>query len=179
MPRQHANHLQGQFETPFGPMDFTLTASTHVHISAGAAHDPSPMISVNGILYYTSIHLIDRAGYWAAQYTIHMSRRESGEDSSPAAAKKATEGIIAAWTAFIGENEYLRIEAEIRHLNNEIGKVEDDIDALKEKIRTKDEEMEGLVWRERDAYEARAKYAKKGGYPKPKDWSPTGDIPEE
>jgi len=184
MPRRHADHIKGQFETPFGPMDFALTSNVHVHVTAGAMNDPSPMISVNGILYYTSISLVDRDGVWGPQYKgmgyqIHMSREGSGETGSHAAEKKAITGIVGAWTDFIGENEHLLVEAEIRHLNNQIGQIEDDVAVLKEQIRKKDEEAENLLWHEREAYKARGKMTRQGGYPTPKDWSPTGEIPEE
>lgn len=175
MPREHAEPVNGQFDTPFGPMDFALTSGSHVHISAGSSYDQSPKIIVNNIPYHVSLHLALNDDGWHPQLEIYMTR-EVGNDASTPARRKAKAGIMEAWAAFA--DEQLLIEGELRHLNNEIGKAEEDIGELKHKIDKRNQDIQGLLGREQEAYEARAKYTRKGGFPRPKDWSPTGDVPE-
>lgn len=188
MEREHLDYthmVRGVFETPFGPMDFALTEADHVSISAGSGGDKSPKIVVNNIAYSTNVHLFAKEdGSWQHAPDgglLYMSRGGFGlqRDTSDAARRKASEGIIAAWEDFIFGKDYLRMEAEVVNLNNEIVETEKKLEEAKKVVSTIEDQKQALLQAEQDVIEARKEFGKQGGYPKPKDWSPLGRFPTE
>lgn len=182
MPREYQENVKGVFETPFGPIDFTLTQSDHVFMSAGSAYDQSPAMEINRVPYHVNLHLfLQPDGSWATKsYTdIHMTREGTfGDSGSSAARKKFSEGVAAAWTEFVPTLEVSLVEAELVHLNNQLLQVEEDLSKEMEKVAAIEAKRAELLGREREMLDAQAKFSRRGGYPKPQDWSPLGRRPQ-
>ena len=155
MAREWQDYIGGTLETPFGPMDFALTEGSHVSIHAGGSSNKSPEIIVNGVPYYTHLHLhLMGDGAWGERPAdvgrIYMSRG-MGKDASDAAKRKATAGITEAWVDFIsmGSNPSLLNEAEARHINNKIMDVEKEAEEARQKYEALAAQYEELLAMER------------------------------
>lgn len=130
MAREHQEFVQGVIETPFGPMEFALTSGTHVSISAGGSSNKVAAIVVNGVPYYTHIHLnLQDNGVWLPRPgdrgAVYMTRTDNGKDATAAAAKKAAGGVADAWSAFIESEPSAQGEAEWRSISNKIMDIEE------------------------------------------------------
>jgi hypothetical protein len=123
-----------------------------VSITAGGSSDKLPAIVVNGVDYYTHLHLyLEGDGSWAMRDRsgLYMSRpKTGGAPASPAAAKKALQGIGQAWASFIEGRPELLGEAEASHLNREIGKVEEEMGEAQAALDALAAKREGLLRRE-------------------------------
>ena len=132
MARDWMDYVKAEFETPFGAMHYAITQGDHVSITAGGSSDKLGPITVNGVAYYTHIHLhLQPDGTtWEIKNSseVHMSRHGTGGDSTQAARRKAYEGVRAAWAEYIIEQPGLLVEAERAHLNNKIGDAEEEIE---------------------------------------------------
>ena len=175
------NFIEGKLETPFGIMDFAITQGDHVSISAGGSSNEAPRIVVNRIPYYTHLHLYLRPdGSWVRkdEYREPYMSRGMGDDASRAAREKAYAGIRQAWETFIAGDEVALLEAERRHLNNDIMQVEKDIEKAEKVVADLDSKRGALLARENAVEDRRKDLMKQGGYPAPRDWSPRGEVPE-
>lgn len=184
MAREWMDSINGAIETPFGPMYFALTQGDHVYISAGGSspNEPPPIV-VNGVPYYTSAHLyLQPDGSWdirSGSNDPYMSRRGSvGRNASSAAEKKALAGIRKAWEQFIAGDDGALVEAEWRHVNNEIRDAEEEISKAAKALGDLEHKRTALLRHEEEVLEGRRKLMRRGGYPKPGDWSPRGQVPE-
>lgn len=185
MPREHMDFIRGQFKTPFGPMDYTLTQANHVSISAGSSYDKSPHIIVNGILYHTWVHLFRMTdGSWSKRPDAYsepgMTRVHTiSVEASSAARKKAYEGIKKAWEAAVPDLMLELVQADLVHFNNEIMSADDKIQEIEMKLREAQARKAALVNSEIEAREAYGLYSKQGGVLGPREWSPQGRMPRE
>lgn len=185
MARDWLDTIKGTIETPFGPMYFALTKGDHVYISAGGSGtDDPPAIVVNGVAYYTNVHLyLQPDGSWNTRpgsNDPYMSRKGSvGRSASTAAEKKALEGIRKTWEQFIAGDDGALIEAERRHVNNEIQSLEEDIEKAARALAVLEARRQALLKHEDEVSVAYRGLIRRGGYPKPGDWSPRGQVPEK
>lgn len=178
--REHMDYHKGIFQTPFGPMDFTINSGYSVYISAGSSYDKSPDIIVNGIPYYANAHLqVQEDGSWGASKSLsnamYLSRKGSFlalDTGSPAAKKKAFEGILLAWEDFIFGKEILMLEGELVDLNNNIKSADEEVAKEEEKLDVIKAKRQKLQDEERGALEIRSQHVSQGGYPEPEDWDP-------
>lgn len=184
MARQWLDSINGRIETPFGPMFFALTQGDHVYISAGGGgQNEPPSIIVNGVAYYTSVHLhLQPDGSWdirPGSNDPYMSRKGSvGRNASTAAEKKALLGIRKTWEHFIAGDEGALVEAERRHVNNDIRSIEEDLEKASKVVSDLEAKRAALLRHEEEVHVSRRELMRRGGYPKPGDWSPRGDVPE-
>ena len=89
MAREWIDSPKGDLDTPFGPMEFTLTSANTVHVSAGSSGDRYDGLEVNGVLYYVSAHLSrEPDGSWTLGDNYrnpYMSRRDNMKVQAPSA----------------------------------------------------------------------------------------------
>jgi hypothetical protein len=149
------DYVKGEFGTPFGAMHYAITQGDHVSITAGGSSDELGPITVNGVPYYTHIHLHLQpdGSTWEIKNSseVHMSRHGTGGDSTQAARRKAYEGVRAAWAEYIMEQPALLVEAERAHLNNKIGDAEEEIEKSRAALEAAEANREELIAREREA----------------------------
>lgn len=152
MARAWADSVEGDLETPFGVMRYTITEWEHVYLSAGGS-DRLPPLVVNRVPYHVSLHLFlqpDKTWVQKDWHDLHMSRKDSMGDASRAARDKAYEGIREAWEEFIAGNAALLPEAERRHLNNEIRGKEEEVEKAQAALRSLETDLSDLLRREED-----------------------------
>jgi hypothetical protein len=184
MPREWMDHLKGNFETPFGRMEFVLVRGNAVSITAGSQSDKLDPIIIRNIPYYTSMGLQRQPdGTWIKRPDSsdpYMSRRDTFWDNATAFVKnKAYEGIRAAWEEFIKGDDMALIEADRAYLNNEIISVDKDVENARIALENEEAKRQALLKAEAEVNYARGEVIKRGGYPNPRDWSPRGEIPGE
>lgn len=150
MAREWTDAVEGEVETPFGLMKYAITQGDHVFLSAGGSTDGLPRLVVNRVPYYVNSHLyLQPDGTWARKdwHDPYMSRQDLVEPSR-AARDKAYEGIREAWEEFIAGNAPLLADAEARYLNNEIGKVEEEIEKAQAALGRLEADRQALLLRE-------------------------------
>jgi hypothetical protein len=104
---------------------------------------------------------------------MYLSRKNSfGNNGSPAATKKAMEGILLAWEDFIFGKEILMLEGELVDLNNAIKSADEDVAKEEAKLDELKAKRQKLLDEERGALEIRSQHVNQGGYPEPEDWDP-------
>lgn len=151
MARDWMDTEDGEIETPLGVMRYAITQGDHVFLSAGGSTDKLQPLVINRVPYYVNSHLyLQPDGTWARKdwHDPYMSRPGSLTPASQAAKDKAYEYIRQAWEDFIAGNRNLLVEAERRHLNNEIGRAEEKIEEAQVEMNKLEEHRADLLRRE-------------------------------
>jgi pyrroloquinoline quinone (PQQ) biosynthesis protein C len=177
MPREWMNFVEGELETPFGPMGFAITQGDHVHIST----DQSENVVVNRVPYSISLHLHRQPdGTWTRKDSRdpYMSKAGTMHEYTFSAQEKAYQGIRQAWEEFIARHQDALLEAERGHLNNEIMRADEEVEKAQKTLAEEERKRSELLAREKALWETLSGRIKRGGYPTPTDWSPRGKIPE-
>lgn len=153
MARAWMDTEDGEIETPLGVMRYAITQGNHVFLSAGGSSDKLQPLVINRVPYYVNSHLyLQPDGTWARKdwHDPYLSRIGSLEQASQAAKDKAYAHIQQAWGDFIAENPGLLIEAERRHLNNEIGRAEEEMEKAQAEMEKLADHRNDLLRREAD-----------------------------
>jgi len=116
--------MNNTFNTPFGPLRYSLTDACHVYIATDEDY-----ILINGVSYHATIHLYRQAdGKWDVRnYNECYLAREHAQmrNVSDAARNKFRNTVTETWSNFVTDE--IRVEAEAERLDKAENSILSDI----------------------------------------------------
>ncbi len=122
---------EGTFQTPIGNATYTMTAADHVYLRV-------PDAVINRVDYSVAFHCHLIGGVWKEpNWNEPFLNRRDHKEPSYSARTKAREVLRIAWADHLNGRPEMSRQAEIAKIEEEVKRIESEIDDLKANLKVK------------------------------------------